>query len=580
MRKIIHRLLSIFIMSLYIAAVQASDTVQIVPQTGHAGSVNAVAYSPDGRRIVSGGNDHTIRVWDAKSGKLLQRLEGHTNYVLSVAYSPDGQRIVSGSDDGGTKIWKPKNGQLIITLLGLKDGEWIIYTPGNYYMASPNGDQYVAFRVNNNVYGVDQYAALYKQPEIISAALQGQETQRLVNQIKQETGMEQLSINELRPPVVMIQYLKGQNDRFLKPKSQTVGDSIVKVFAKAIDDKYGIDRVDVLLNGKLIKTIAGSGKNTLDIEVPITLSENQVENRIEMIAHSVKFIKSKPERVLITYDRAIMKGWSLPKLADYIFGDERSWAVIIGIDEYPEGSGYEPLPYAVNDAKAVQELLTVSLGFAEDRVLTLYDEEATRKNIERLMGDELPNKVSDGDRVIFFFSGHGATKPTRNANQSLGYLVPVDGKRTSLHSTALSMNQLHTYSELIPARQMLFVADACYSGILGTVYKKNAAVTEQTRKQVELFIRNGGRQIMTAGAVDEVAMMSSKWDNHSVYTYYFIKGLQGEADYNNDRVVTTLELQNYLVDEVPKETNNRQNPQHYRPGLGEGQFVFYREGDL
>ena len=93
-------------------------------------------------------------------------------------------------------------------------------------------------------------------------------------------------------------------------------------------------------------------------------------------------------------------------------------------------------------------------------------------------------------------------------------------------------------------------------------------------------MRSGGRQIMTAGAVDEVAMMSSKWDNHSVYTYYFIKGLQGEADYNKDQVVTTLELQNYLVGEVSRETEGKQNPHHYQPGIGGGQFVFYKEGDL
>ncbi len=75
------------------------------PFKGHDGRVYSVAFAPDGTRIVSGGSDGTVRLWTLDGKPAAQPFKGHDGMVYSVAFAPDGTRIVSGGSDGTVRLW-------------------------------------------------------------------------------------------------------------------------------------------------------------------------------------------------------------------------------------------------------------------------------------------------------------------------------------------------------------------------------------------------------------------------------------------------------------------------------------------
>jgi len=111
---------------------------------GHGDWVGSIAFSPDGKRIISGSGDKTIKVWDAVTGAEVMTLRGHGNMVNSAAFSPDGKRIVSGSADKTIKVWDAATGAELMTLRG--HGRWI-----NLVAFSPDGKCIVSGSADNTI---------------------------------------------------------------------------------------------------------------------------------------------------------------------------------------------------------------------------------------------------------------------------------------------------------------------------------------------------------------------------------------------------------------------------------------------
>lgn len=91
---------------------------------GHEGMVRSVGWSPDGGSLVTGGDDKTVRIWDAVSGQQFLTLHGHLDIVYAVAWSPDSLEILSASHDGTARIWDAETGRERLTLKGHKGKLW------------------------------------------------------------------------------------------------------------------------------------------------------------------------------------------------------------------------------------------------------------------------------------------------------------------------------------------------------------------------------------------------------------------------------------------------------------------------
>jgi WD40 repeat protein/serine/threonine protein kinase len=117
---------------------------ELLTLKGHGDNVSSVAFSHDGKRLATGSFDYTVKLWDAGTGQELLTLKGHEDQVISVAFSPDGKRLASGSIDRTVKLWDAVTGQELLTLKG--HGGHVIsvtFSPDGKRLASGSNDRTV-----------------------------------------------------------------------------------------------------------------------------------------------------------------------------------------------------------------------------------------------------------------------------------------------------------------------------------------------------------------------------------------------------------------------------------------------------
>jgi hypothetical protein len=231
----------------------------------------------------------------------------------------------------------------------------------------------------------------------------------------------------------------------------------------------------------------------------------------------------------------------------------RRYAVVIGVSQYRD-SHIQRLQYADKDAEAVRDFLLDPNGGAipPANLLFLENQDASFARITAALFDFLIKPAAD-DLVIVYFAGHGTNDPRRPENY---FLLSYDTDFDKLASTSISMWDLQDKFEHTVQANLVTLVDACHSAAIGqsTLNLLNDRWTPDRRSARR-------RAVITASKTAEYSKEASKWGGgHGVFTWFLLRGLQGEADVNHDQQVTVGELFDFARAHVAAETGGSQNP--------------------
>ncbi|NEO78523.1 caspase family protein, partial [Moorena sp. SIO4G3] len=270
----------------------------------------------------------------------------------------------------------------------------------------------------------------------------------------------------------------------------------------------------------------------------------------------------------------------------------RNLAFIIGINNYQ--NGISPLNTAVNDAKKLIEILREKHGY---QVWECLDEVATLSNFNKFLDQTLPEQVTENDRLLFYFAGHGVA--LNGDDGPAGYLIPQDAKLRDTNSY-LPMTKLHDAFHQLPCRHFLGILDCCFAGAFKWSSTRDLLTSPEVihQERYDRFITDPAWQIITSSASDQKALDNFNLDsergqigNHSPFASALLEALEGAGDIYppatngkpaGDGVITATKLYLYLRDRVEIPTEKCRVRQ--TPGIwcldkhDKGEYIFLSPG--
>jgi hypothetical protein len=270
---------------------------------------------------------------------------------------------------------------------------------------------------------------------------------------------------------------------------------------------------------------------------------------------------------------------------------KNSYALLITIDDYDRKedkkkkyppTGFKSLGPFVKNSKRLKNILK-KRGFDNDRIIELYDSDATSENIEKELRTFWDGgSRADADMLFFYFGGHGTIINKKGALVTYDY----DPKMPGL--TSFLMKQLLvTHLDQIKARHVLVALDSCYSGTLLVPEISPNLLSNRDNEDLLALIKSDvskrGRNILLAGSNAQKAIWQ---ETGGIFTLSLIEALSGAGDRNNDGIIQFLELSqavaNLVVTKIKKlNINYEQIPtsSSLTHQYGPGKVVFWADTD-
>lgn len=481
------------------------------------------AFSPDGKLFISGNMKGEYSLWDIATGTMIRQLKRPDEKIAfgmssaHAAFSPNG-KVVAITSAASTRLLDVETGDEIAAMIAFDDGEWLITTPNGYYSSSEKGDQYLDVSVAGKPFSTSQLRESFFRPDLVKVALLGGSLKdyRKIEDIKQ-------------PPIIAI---------IDTPTS--VSNDQITVSLQVKDQGGGIGDVRLYRNGTAVVL-----EKTRNLQVDSTAQGGQVLRytvSLEAGKNSIRAVAFNGDNSMQSTDATV------EIQASFASRPPALYAVVVGIKDYVNPR--LALTYPVADA----ELFAATL---ESKGKGLFDsiqmhrllkpEETTNAAITTALR-QAQKDVRPEDLFVFYVASHGTV------DDGQYFLITSNVGSTStarLKQDALSQDALKEMISNIPASKKLVVLDTCNAGKMGDALQMamlTRGMSEDTAMKV--LSRAVGSTILSAASSVQEALEGYK--NHGLFTWVVVEGLNGAADADKDGFVKTLELADYVDNQVPE----------------------------
>jgi roadblock/LC7 domain-containing protein len=522
--------------------------------------VNAVSVSSDGQYALSGGSDNSVRLWNAKNLTQIKNFVGHTGMggISSVAFSPDGKYALSAGYDTKVIIWDLASGT-----------EWKVFAGhtgmGASAKFSPDGKHVIsAGDASTRIWNVssgEEVASMiaFEDGEWVITTANGYYNSSPKGdqylQVKvggKEYSTEQLRESFYRPDLVRVA-LSGGSLKELKKVADVKPPPVVAI----VDTPQSIDKSDAAITLKI--TDAGGGIG--DIRLYLNGSAVMLDS-----ARGVKIVAANQSEIQKTYKLKLSSGVNVIKAVAFnadntmqsnaavheiaaafkAIGKPSLYALVIGINEYKNPK--LQLNYAVADASLFADTLKKGASplFEKVEVRKLSSKEETTR--ENILKElQAMQSLNPDDLFVFYVASHG----TVDDGEYFLITSNVGSLSTAkLKTDAVSQHSLKELIANIPATKKLIVIDTCSAGKLGDVIQTamlTRGMSEDTAMKV--LSRAVGSTILSASTSIQEALEG--YNGHGLFTFVLVDGLKGKADKSKSGFIKTTELADYVDNEVP-----------------------------